>query len=205
MTEATSAPVTAPAAPSTRDRLLDAAADLFYREGMHIGVEALCRAAGVSKRSMYQLFDSKDEVIAASLERTAAAYRTALFPAADDSRPPRERILHVFRRLEELSADADFHGCPFVAAAVELKHPDHPGSRAARRHKNALVGYFRNEAEAGGAHDPATLAQHLTVVFDGANSWGVVQGTGTDGLAISMATTLLDTAGMTGTTGAGSG
>ncbi|PYC74483.1 TetR family transcriptional regulator [Streptomyces tateyamensis] len=201
MTEATPAPIAAPTASSTRDRLLDAAADLFYREGMHIGVEALCRAAGVSKRSMYQLFDSKDEVIAASLDRTAAAYRAALFPAADDAGSPRERILHVFRRLEALSVDADFHGCPFVAAAVELKVPEHPGSLAARRHKNALIAYFRHEAEAGGAQDPAELSRHLTVVFDGANSWGVVQGSGTDGLAISMATTLLDAAGMKDTAG----
>lgn len=194
MPEATPAATTAPTAPSTRDRLLDAAADLFYREGVHTGVEALCRAAGVSKRSMYQLFDTKDEVIAASLERTAAAYRTVLLPAADDGRPPRERILHVFRRLEELSAGPGFHGCPFVAAAVELKSPGHPASQAARHHKDALTAYFRREAEAGGAPDSAALAQRLTVVFDGANSFSVVQGHALDGLAVSMATALLDAA-----------
>ncbi|MFF0851010.1 TetR/AcrR family transcriptional regulator [Streptomyces sp. NPDC003280] len=194
MTEATPAATTAPAAPSTRDRLLDAAADLFYREGVHAGVEALCRAAGVSKRSMYQLFGTKDDVIAASLERSAAAHRAALLPDADDGRPPRERILHVFRRLEALSAGAGFHGCPFVAAAVELKSPDHPASQAARRHKDALTAYFRREAEAGGASDPASLARRLTVVFDGANSFSVVQGRPLDGLAVSMATTLLDAA-----------
>ncbi|MEU4745364.1 helix-turn-helix domain-containing protein, partial [Actinosynnema sp. NPDC023658] len=46
-----------------RDRLLDAAGELFYREGVGVGVDALCKAAGVSKRSMYLLFDSKDELI----------------------------------------------------------------------------------------------------------------------------------------------
>src|SRR5919109_3168182 len=99
MTNPTPAPPAAAA--STRDRLLDAAAELFYREGVGVGVEALCRAAGVSKRSMYQLFDSKDEVVAASLERSAPAYQAFLVPPADDGRPPRARILHVFERLED--------------------------------------------------------------------------------------------------------
>src|SRR3954447_15420228 len=89
---------------SPRDRLLDAAAELFYRDGVSVGVDTLCRAAGVSKRSMYQLFDSKDEVVAASLERSAPTYQALLLPPADDGRPPRARILHVFERLEEFSA-----------------------------------------------------------------------------------------------------
>lgn len=83
MTQATS---TATAGSSTRDRLLDAAAELFYREGVGVGVEALCRVAGVSKRSMYQLFDSKDAVLAASLERGAPAYQAFLLPPTTTGR-----------------------------------------------------------------------------------------------------------------------
>lgn len=70
---------------TTRDRLLDAATELFSREGVHIGVEALCRTAGVSKRSMYQLFGSKDEVLAAGLERRAPEYASALLPGPQDT------------------------------------------------------------------------------------------------------------------------
>lgn len=83
MTQATS---TATAGSPTRDRLLDAAAELFYREGVGVGVEALCRVAGVSKRSMYQLFDSKDGVLAASLERSAPAYLAFLLPPTTTGR-----------------------------------------------------------------------------------------------------------------------
>jgi AcrR family transcriptional regulator len=196
MTSTPPAPATATPS-STRDRLLDAAADLFYREGVHTGVEALCRAAGVSKRSMYQLFGNKDEVLAESLERMAAAYRAALLPAADDDRPPRERILHVFRRLEEESGREGFRGCPFVAAAVELKAPDHPASRVARRHKEALTAYFHGLAEKAGALDPVALARQLTVAFDGANAWAVVRAESLDGLALATAQALLDAAGVT--------
>src|SRR5882757_6818050 len=143
---ATTATTTAKAKASSRERLLDAAAELFYREGVGIGVETLCRTAGVSKRSMYQLFDSKDEVLAASLERSSPAYEAFVLPDPDDTRPPRARMLHVFEQLENLSASPDYRGCPFVATAVELKDPEHPASLVARRSKDALTAFFQDEA-----------------------------------------------------------
>jgi AcrR family transcriptional regulator len=185
-----------PSTASSRDRLLDAAAELFYQEGVHVGVEALCKAAGVSKRSMYQLFASKDELISASLERSAPHYTAATLPPEDDGRPPRERVLQVFRNLEGLAAGPGYQGCPYVATATELKAADHPASRTARRYKDALTEFFRREAEAGGAADPGLLARQLTVVFDGAGARAVVQGAGIDGLAVSMADALLDAAGV---------
>ena len=185
-----------PAAPagtaSSRDRLLDAAAQLFYQHGVHVGVDAVCRAAGVSKKSMYQLFDSKDDLLAASLERSASDYQAALLPAADDDRPPRARILHVFERLEHLERAQHFLGCPFVAAAVQLKSPEHPASVVARRRKNGLTAFFQHEAERAGARDPAQLARQLTLVFDGASARSVVQAQSLDGLAVATATALLD-------------
>ncbi|MFB4273092.1 TetR/AcrR family transcriptional regulator [Nonomuraea sp. GTA35] len=189
-------PTPAAAPVSTRDRLLDAAAELFYREGVGVGIDALCRRAGVSKRSMYQLFGSKDEVVAASLDRMAPAYQALLLPPADDDRPPRARILHVFERLEESAAEPDFRGCPFVAAAVEVKSPEHPASLVARRNKDALTAFFRQEAERAGAADPALLARQLTVAFDGSSAQAVVQARGLDGLAVATAAALLDAAGL---------
>lgn len=189
---------TPPAAPagaaSTRDRLLDAAAQLFYDQGVHVGVDTLCKAAGVSKRSMYQLFNSKDELVAASLERIAPDYRTALLPADDDARGPRARILHVFQRLEVLEPVQGFRGCPYVAASVQLKSPEHPASQVARRQKDGLTSFFQHEAERGGAHDPTELARQLTLVFDGASARSVVQAHDLDGLAVTTAATLLDAA-----------
>jgi AcrR family transcriptional regulator len=184
----------APAPSPTRDRLLDAAAQLFYRDGVHVGVEALCRTAGVSKRSMYQLFGSKDEVIAASLERAAPGLHAAMLPPEGGGGSPRERMLHVFRSLEQFADDEDYRGCPFVAAAVELKAPEHPASVVARTYKDALTAFFRAEAERGGAADPDLLARQLTVVFDGSSARAVVQGRGIDGLAVATAVALMDAA-----------
>jgi AcrR family transcriptional regulator len=180
----------------TRERLLDAAADLFYREGLSVGVEALTRAAGVSKRSMYQLFGSKDEVVAASLERIGPGFNASLLPGDDTGGTPRERILHVFRVLDEVAAEAEFRGCPFVATSIEIKTPDHPARAVARRYKERLTAFFRHEAAAGGAVDPERLARQLTMTFDGASAWAVMQGDGLGGEGVRMAGVLLDAAGV---------
>jgi AcrR family transcriptional regulator len=180
----------------TRDRLLDAAAELFYREGVSIGVEALCRTAGVSKRSMYQLFASKDEVLAASLERRLPVYEARLASGAQDAGTPRERILHVFEQLEKASTEAAYQGCPYLAALVELKDPDHPASAVARIAKERLQGVLRAEAEEGGARDPELLARQLMLVFDGASARAGARIETLDGLVVPTVTALLDAAGM---------
>ncbi|MGW1558827.1 TetR/AcrR family transcriptional regulator [Streptomyces sp. NPDC002144] len=181
---------------STRDRLLDAASELFYRDGVSIGVEALCRTAGVSKRSMYQLFAGKDEVLAASLERRAPGYAAQLTPGPQDADTPRERILYVFRQVESLSAEPEYRGCPYLAALVELKDPEHPASVVAREAKLHLQNVFRAQAELGGAADPDLLARQLMLVFDGASARAGARIETLDDLTTATVTTLLDAAGM---------
>ncbi|MFD9038821.1 TetR/AcrR family transcriptional regulator [Streptomyces bottropensis] len=180
---------------SPRERLLEAAATLTYRDGVGIGVEALCKAAGVSKRSMYQLFASKDELLAASLERRTAAYVAALLPAADDDRSPRERILHVFAQVESQSGGPEFYGCPYLDAQIELKDRNHPASRVARQVKENLTAFFRGEAERGGASDPGLLARQLSLVFDGASARAGIGADTLTGLVAPTVITLLDAAG----------
>jgi AcrR family transcriptional regulator len=181
---------------SPRERLLEAAATLTYREGVNIGVEALCKAAGVSKRSMYQLFQSKDELLAASLERRTSAYVAALLPAADDDRSPRERILHVFEQVEAQSRAPEFYGCPFLAAQIELKDQSHPASQVAHGVKENLTAFFRAEAEQAGASDPGLLARQLSLVFDGASARAGIGADKLTGLVAPTVITLLDAAGV---------
>ncbi|MFH9589196.1 TetR/AcrR family transcriptional regulator [Streptomyces luteogriseus] len=180
---------------STRDRLLDAAAELFYRDGVSLGVEALCRSAGVSKRSMYQLFASKDEVLAASLARRLPEYEARFAPGPQETGSPRARILHVFERLEKASAEPSYRGCPYLAALVELKDPEHPASVVARGAKEWLLGFFRTRAEEGGARDPELLARQLMLVFDGASARGGAGIETLDGLTTTTVTALLDASG----------
>ncbi|CCK25519.1 TetR-family transcriptional regulator [Streptomyces davaonensis JCM 4913] len=181
---------------STKDRLLDAAAELFYRDGVSIGVEALCRSAGVSKRSMYQLFASKDEVLAASLERRIPVYDAQLRPAAEDAGTPRAWILGLFAQMERATTEPGYHGCPFLAALVELKDPEHPASVVARSVKERLQETFRTRVEEGGARDPELLARQLMLVFDGASARAGAGIETLDGLTTATVTALMDAAGM---------
>lgn len=179
-----------------RDRLLDAAASLAYRDGVGVGVEALCKAAAVSKRSMYQLFTSKDELLAASLERRAAARGAGLVPPADSPLAPRARILYVFERLQEQALLPEYKGCPYLAMQVELKDTEHPASVVGRRVKHDLELFFRREAERGGAADPEFVGRQLILVFDGASARAGVRADDVQGLATAMVGTLLDAAGV---------
>ncbi|MFJ1806846.1 MULTISPECIES: TetR/AcrR family transcriptional regulator [unclassified Streptomyces] len=182
--------------PSSRERLLEAAAALTYRDGVGIGVEALCKAAGVSKRSMYQLFESKDELLAASLKERASDFVAGLLPAADDGRPPRERILHVFERLESHSGASEFRGCRYLAVQIELKDQNHPASQVAHQVKSNLTAFFRAEARRGGVSDPDLLARQLMLVFDGASARAGIQADNLAGLIAPTVAVLLDAAGM---------
>ncbi|MGY0019040.1 TetR/AcrR family transcriptional regulator [Streptomyces sp. YJ-C3] len=188
--------MTTEAKPSSRDRLLDAAAALAYREGVGVGIAELCKAAGVSKRSMYQLFESKDELLAESLKRRAPGFAERLRPAEGDARTPRERILYVFGQVEEAASADTYRGCPFLAVQVELKDEEHPASRVARRVKADLAGFFRDEAERGGAADPELLARQLMLVFDGASARAGIGADSPAGLVVPTVVVLLDAAGV---------
>jgi len=183
---------------SPRERLLEAAATLTYRDGVgiDISVQALCKAAGVSKRSMYQLFESKDELLAASLKERAAAFVARALPPADDGRSPRERILYVFERVESQAGAPDFQGCRYLAVQIELKDQTHPASRTAHQIKANLTAFFRSEAERGGASNPDLLARQLILVIDGASARAGIGADHLTGIIAPTATTLLDAADM---------
>ena len=181
--------------PSTRERLLSAASELFYREGtVAVGVDRICQQAQVSKRSMYQLFGTKDDLIAEALRQFGEHLMPAYLPVDGDSRSPRERILSVFAWLDQASTTAEFAGCPFVNAATELKDADHPGALVAREYKQRLTDFFEREARAAGAADPELLAQQLTIAFDGSGSRVIVTGRPLNGLAVATATALINSA-----------
>lgn len=169
---------------------------LTYRDGVSIGVEALCKAAEVSKRSMYQLFENKDELLAASLEEGASAYVATLLPPADDGRSPRERILHVFEQMELQAGAPEYQGCRYLAVQIELKDSSHPASRVAHQVKANLTAFFRAEAEQGGASEPDLLARQLSLVFDGASARAGIGADDLAGLITPTVAALLDTADM---------
>jgi AcrR family transcriptional regulator len=183
------------ASTSPRTRLLEAAADLFYRLGVTaVGVDAVSEAAHVSKRSLYQHFGSKDELVAEALRERAPTITARWLAAVDANAAPRRRILVVFDTLCSVSLEPGFRGCPFVNVATELADPTHPARAVARAAKQALRDFFRDNAAQAGATHPDTLADQLMMLFDGAMAQRLV-GLDTDPVAAAQAAaTLIDAA-----------
>jgi AcrR family transcriptional regulator len=183
--------------PTPRQRLLDAAADLFYRQGIGaVGVDLVSKAAGVSKRTLYQQFGSKDQLIAESLDAQGAAIVGLYIPAEDPDATARQQILAVFDGLGEWTGSETFRGCPFVNTATELADPGHPARRVARDYKLRLRGYFARQAERGQARDPQRLADQLIVIFDGAIVQAVIGTVQHPDAARTAAEALLDAQGV---------
>ena len=118
----------APAArQSARDRLLAAANELFYNEGVHtVGIDRIIEQAGVAKASLYNTFGSKDELVRAYLETRQASVTQRIMQAVDRYDTPRERLLAVFEGQGDLFAGPDYRGCAFARASAE----SHPGDQA---------------------------------------------------------------------------
>jgi AcrR family transcriptional regulator len=158
-----------------RERLITTAQRLFAAEGIRsVGVDRVCAEAKVSKRSLYQHFSGKDEVVAAALHAQADQHCLGLH--RDDGLPPRDRVIAVFERLDHRAGSPEFQGCPFIGAASELKDRAHPASVVAHEQKLGLTAHFADLLAQGGAREPDLLAQQLTLIFDGASVHGVLHG-----------------------------
>jgi AcrR family transcriptional regulator len=120
-----------------QERILGAADRLFYRQGIRaVGVDAIAGEAGVSKRTLYSYYRTKDELVAAYLTG-----RFKLIPPSDA--PAREQILGYFDRLERLFSAGDFRGCPYVNAVTELGDRKHAATEIAVRFKEQRLEWYR--------------------------------------------------------------
>lgn len=175
------------------ERILEAAERLFYGQGIRaVGVDAIAASAGVSKRTLYRHYPSKDLLVAAYLERRAHAL------IAHDGEP-RGRVLKAFDALERWFASSRFRGCPFVNAVCELgAEPGHPAVAVAGRLKAERRAWFERAMREAGAADPGALADQLMILFEGAIATALVRGGGADVArsARAAALTLLAAAGV---------
>lgn len=158
--------------PNARERILDAAAPLLYRQGVRgTGIDAVIAASGVAKATLYRHFRSKDVLVEAFLRRRDAAWRDWLEGRVDElcpDRTPRERVLAVFDALGEWFASEDFRGCAFINTAAEITQPDHPALAAVRDHKRLLRAYLRALAGALEVRDTDAVADGLLLLVEGA-------------------------------------
>jgi AcrR family transcriptional regulator len=164
MTTKTAAPDRRPA----RERLLAAAAELFYEEGVNtVGIDRVIERAGVAKASLYDCFGSKEELVRSYLARRQESREQRITEKIQTHHTPRERLLAVFESMGEIFKDSNFRGCAFIRASAEVK----PGSAVKKVCDDSrawLRGLFVELATEAGARDPEQLAEQLMLLYDGA-------------------------------------
>ncbi|GAA1883292.1 TetR/AcrR family transcriptional regulator [Asanoa iriomotensis] len=155
------------ARPSARERLLAAADELFYREGVHVvGIDRVIEHAGVAKASLYNTFGSKDELIRAYLEGRHKAIEKRVTDGLAAYPTPREKILGVFDIQGARFQSPEYRGCPFISATAEAE-PGAGSLAAADAYRAWVRGLFADLARQAGAADPEALAQQLQIAYDG--------------------------------------
>ncbi len=160
--EAASKPVPA------RDRLLAAADELFYAEGVHVvGVDRIVARAGVTKASLYNTFGSKDGLVRAYLENHLSRRQRRIAKILAEHTTPRARLLAVFDEVEGMLAGSAFRGCRFISAAAESA-PGEAGEIVAEQYRAWLWSLFTELAEAAGARDAKQVGRQLFLLYDGA-------------------------------------
>ena len=153
-----------------RDRLLAAANELFYAEGVHtVGIDRIIEHAGVAKASLYSTFGSKDELVRSYLASRQARIADRITAAIARYDTPREQILAIFDSQAETYAAHGFNGCPFVAASAESPRGG-VVEQATTRYRQWVRGVFADLAAKAGAADPAAVAHQLHLLYDGAST-----------------------------------
>jgi AcrR family transcriptional regulator len=158
-----------------RDRLLDAAERLIYRDGINgTGVDTILAEASVARMSLYNQFGNKDGLVLAALERRDRRWMawyegrvTALAPAGQ------RRVLALFDALGEWFRQPDFHGCAFINAAGEMADPAHAVRHLAAGHKLALGQFVSMTAREAGQ---GVLDRGLFLLIEGAIVTAMVEG-----------------------------
>src|SRR2546423_878383 len=149
-----------------RERILSASQQLFREQGINrTGMDQLCAAAQVSKRTAYQHFTGKDELVAEYLRRFDPSVLSGVLDRTDLT--PRERLLAAFEAPATGTQDIT-PLCPYIAAAVEIHDPQHPARQCAHDSKRAVAARFAETAREAGATNHDQLGEQLALLLDGA-------------------------------------
>jgi AcrR family transcriptional regulator len=158
-----------PEKPTMNERILETADRLFYLRGIRaVGVDTIAAEIGISKRTLYNHFPSKDALISAYLARRFVQPRPS-------DKPPADQILGTFDSLERRFASRDFRGCPFVNAVAELGAEDRAVKKIATAFKESRRVWFRELLKRLDVADADNLATQLTLLVDGSIAQDLVR------------------------------
>jgi AcrR family transcriptional regulator len=161
-----------------RQRILEAADRLFYRDGIRaVGIDRIIAEANVAKMSLYKHFPSKDDLILAVLQYREQGvlefFRSAMERHGKKAKNP---LWAFFAALKEWFQTPDFRGCAFQNATIELADPTHPGSEFVRGHKQRFSDLLRGLVEEAVGKTAAKVAPAVALLVEGAIVTAVVQG-----------------------------
>jgi AcrR family transcriptional regulator len=162
-----------------RERLLAAAEELFYAEGIRaVGVEKILAVSGVGRASFYRHFAGKDELVVTVLGGRDQRWREWLGRTVTGyGLPPEDRPLAVFDALAERFAHDDFRGCAFINTMIEAADRDSAAHQVAAAHKAKVTAYLDELLAAAGRRDHALLAAEFVLLIDGAIVTALREGT----------------------------
>ncbi|BDD76988.1 TetR/AcrR family transcriptional regulator [Streptomyces violaceoruber] len=153
-----------------RERILDAAEELFQGEGIRrVGVQAIAERAETTKMAIYRHFETKDALVAEWLRILAAEYQAA-FDRVEAEHPgrPREQILGLARFIADGLPGLSHRGCPFINSLAELPDHSHPARRVIEEHKARQTRRLVGMCAEAGMPDPEQVAAQITFVLEGA-------------------------------------
>ena len=158
-------------AQATRERILQAAGALFYGEGIRsTSMDEIAAKAGVTKRTLYYHFPSKDDLITAYLAARDApifARQAAWLDETKGDLPA--QVLGLFENLAEAMKAPRWKGCGFIRAAAELAGtPGHPALKIGSAHKKRFEAWLETRIAQKGLSEPALRARQVMIILDGA-------------------------------------
>jgi AcrR family transcriptional regulator len=154
---------------SARAKLLAAAGELFYEEGVQsVGIEKVIERAGVAKATLYGNFKGKDDLVRAYLEERHAVRQANILARQAQADDPRGKLLAIFDALDDSLARPGYRGCAFVRASAEMR-PESAGRAVCENARKWTRELFAGLAREAGARDPELLAHQLVLLYDGAS------------------------------------
>jgi AcrR family transcriptional regulator len=156
-----------------RTRVLSAASELFYSEGLHsVGVDRIIAAAPVTRATFYRHFPSKDDLLVAYLTQVDEAIRAQVNAARAQDASPDDNVRAVGRSIADAIQSPGFRGCAFLNAAAEYPDPTHPVHQAVLRHRQWFLSTITELISNTGETDPEPAARHFVMLRDGAMAAG---------------------------------
>jgi AcrR family transcriptional regulator len=177
-----------------RDRIVQAAHDLYYSRGIQaVGMDAVRTASGIPLKRLYAQFPSKDALVAEVLRFTTGLWDAGIASAAHTATTPREKLLAIYDFLDEWFRADDFRGCGFINAFGELGATSPAVAEVARNQKTTFQNYVGQLVAQLGA--PSLLADQLAILAEGAQTTAAISGRPDAAAAArSAAVTLIDAA-----------